>query len=55
MAAPTDFMTPRLMPMRSSRLMPGLRGTPAVTMHTSAPAMAGVLVSDAPVMAASLP
>jgi len=25
--------------MRSSRLMPGLRGSPAVTMHTSAPAM----------------
>jgi hypothetical protein len=30
---------PRLMPSRSSRLMPGLRGTPAVTMITSAPAM----------------
>jgi hypothetical protein len=26
-------MTFRLMPIRSSRLMPGLRGTPAVTMH----------------------
>ena len=30
--SPTDFMTLRLMPSRSSRLMPGLRGTPAVTM-----------------------
>ena len=37
--SPTDFITFRLMPSRSSRLMPGLRGTPAVTMHTSAPAM----------------
>ena len=26
-----------LMPIRSSRLMPGLRATPAVTMQTSAP------------------
>ncbi len=40
MPAPTAFMTFRLMPSRSSRLMPGLRGTPAVTMHTSAPLMA---------------
>ena len=40
MPLPTDFMTLRLMPSRSSRLMPGLRGTPAVTMTTSAPAMA---------------
>jgi hypothetical protein len=39
MPSPTDFMTLRLMPRRSSRLMPGLRGTPAVTMQTSAPAM----------------
>ena len=39
MPSPTAFMTFRLMPSRSSRLMPGLRGTPAVTMHTSAPAM----------------
>ena len=39
MPSPTDFMTLRLMPMRSSRLMPGFRGTPAVTMQTSAPAM----------------
>ena len=40
MPSPTAFITLRLMPIRSSRLMPGLRGTPAVTMHTSAPAMA---------------
>ena len=33
-------MTLRLMPSRSSRLMPGLRGTPAVTITTSAPAIA---------------
>ena len=39
MPSPTAFMTLRLMPSRSSRLMPGLRGTPAVTMQTSAPAM----------------
>ena len=39
MPAPTWSMTLRLMPSRSSRLMPGLRGTPAVTMHTSAPSM----------------
>ena len=37
--APTDSITFRLMPSRSSRLMPGLRGTPAVTITTSAPAM----------------
>ena len=37
--SPTAFITLRLMPSRSSRLMPGLRGTPAVTMQTSAPAM----------------
>ena len=40
MPAPTEAMTLRLMPRRSSRLMPGFRGTPAVTMQTSAPAMA---------------
>ncbi len=40
MPLPTAFMTFRLMPSRSSRLMPGLRATPAVTMQTSAPAMA---------------
>ena len=39
MPAPTWSITLRLMPSRSSRLMPGLRGTPAVTMHTSAPSM----------------
>ena len=39
MPSPTAFMTFRLMPIRSSRLIPGLRGTPAVTMQTSAPAM----------------
>ena len=39
MPSPTAFITLRLMPSRSSRLMPGLRGTPAVTMQTSAPAM----------------
>ena len=39
MPAPTCSITLMLMPMRSSRLMPGLRGTPAVTMHTSAPSM----------------
>ena len=40
MPAPTCSITLRLMPSRSSRLMPGLRGTPAVTMQTSAPSMA---------------
>ena len=40
MPAPTCSITLRLMPSRSSRLMPGLRGTPAVTMHTSAPSIA---------------
>ena len=39
MPAPTCSMTLRLMPMRSSRLMPGLRGTPAVTMQTLAPSI----------------
>ena len=39
MPSPTAFITLRLMPSRSSRLIPGLRGTPAVTMQTSAPAM----------------
>ena len=38
MPSPTAFITLRLMPSRSSRLMPGLRGTPAVTMTTSEPA-----------------
>ena len=40
MPEPTCSMTLRLMPRRSSRLMPGLRGTPAVTMHTAAPSIA---------------
>ena len=39
MPSPTAAITFRLMPIRSSRLMPGLRGTPAVTITTSAPAM----------------
>ena len=39
MPAPTWLMTLRLISSRSSRLMPGLRGTPAVTMTTSAPSM----------------
>ena len=42
MPAPTCSITLRLMPSRSSRLMPGLRGTPAVTMQTSAPSIAFV-------------
>ena len=40
MPAPTCSITFRLMLKRSSRLMPGLRGTPAVTMQTSAPSIA---------------
>ena len=36
---PTAAITLALMPTRSSRVMPGLRGTPAVTITTSAPAM----------------
>ena len=40
MPLPTASITLRLMPRRSSRLMPGFRGTPAVTMTTSAPWMA---------------
>ena len=40
MPSPTELMTFRLMPSRSSRLMPGLRGTPAVTITTSAPLIA---------------
>ena len=37
MPAPTCSMTFRLISRRSSRLMPGLRGMPAVTITTSAP------------------
>ena len=40
MPSPTCSITLALMPIRSSRLMPGLRGTPAVTMTTSAPSIA---------------
>ena len=51
--APTCSITLRLISRRSSRLMPGLRGTPAVTITTSAPAMS--LYSDVPLMLASKP
>ncbi len=44
MPEPTCSITLRLMSSKSSRLMPGLRGTPAVTMHTSASAIAVVAV-----------
>jgi hypothetical protein len=40
MPAPACSMTLRLMPSRSSRLIPGFRGTPAVTITTSAPSIA---------------
>ncbi len=40
MFSPTLTITLVLTLIRSSRLMPGLRGTPAVTMTTSAPSMA---------------
>ena len=40
MFSPTLLITPALMLIRSSRLMPGLRGTPAVTITTSAPSIA---------------
>ena len=50
---PTDSMTDVLMPRRSSRLMPGLRATPAVTMTTSEPLRAVYLL--APLMAQSKP
>ncbi len=39
MPAPTLVMTFRFTVSRSSRLIPGWRGTPAVTMTTSAPSM----------------
>ena len=39
-AAPTWVTTLVLMPIKSSRLMPGLRGMPAVTITTSAPLIA---------------
>ena len=41
------------MPIRSSRLCPGLRGMPAVTMTTDAPAQSAQL--DVPVMLQSYP
>ena len=40
MPAPTCSITLRLISRRSSRLMPGFRATPAVTMQTSAPLIA---------------
>ena len=39
MPAPACSITLRLIESRSSRLMPGFRGTPAVMMMTSAPSM----------------
>ena len=39
MLPPTLLMTSALVAIRSSRLMPGLRGMPAVTITTSAPSM----------------
>ena len=51
MPSPTACMTLVLMSSRSSRLMPGLRGTPAVTMTTSAPLIA--LYFEAPASLAS--
>ncbi len=40
MPAATSAMTPAFLASRSSRLMPGWRGKPAVTITTSAPAIA---------------
>ena len=40
----TSRMILMLIPRRSSRLMPGLRGTPAVTITTSAPATSSYLL-----------
>ncbi len=40
MPEPTCSITFKLILNRSSRLMPGLRGTPAVTIHTAAPSIA---------------
>ncbi len=39
MFSPTLLITAALVAIRSSRLMPGLRGMPAVTITTSAPSM----------------
>ncbi len=49
----TSRMILMLTPSRSSRLMPGLRGTPAVTMTTSAPATSSYRL--VPMMRASYP
>src|SRR5262245_16840400 len=43
MFSATELMILALVPTRSSRLMPGLRATPAVTIQTSAPAMSSYL------------
>src|ERR1022692_4833033 len=51
--SPTLRMILRLMLSRSSRDIPGLRGTPAVMMTTSAPAQSAQF--EVPVMAASVP
>ena len=40
MPAATSEITPAFLASRSSRLMPGMRGKPAVTITTSAPAIA---------------
>ncbi len=40
MPSATWAITPAFLPIRSSRLIPGVRGKPAVTITTSAPAMA---------------
>src|SRR5262245_38588698 len=43
MFSATELMILALVPTRSSRLMPGLRAMPAVTIQTSAPAMSSYL------------
>ena len=53
MPSATAFITFRLIARRSSRLIPGLRGTPAVTIHTSASAIS--LYSCVPFRRASNP
>ena len=40
MPSATVAITPAFLPIRSSRLMPGVRGNPAVTMTTSEPSIA---------------
>src|SRR5512132_440070 len=44
MPSATELMILALVPTRSSRLMPGFRAMPAVTMHTSAPAISSYLL-----------